>query len=87
VWADDRWLLHPGDAYFSHGQLDPVAPHSPPGLRLFESVVQKAARLANHERLRSLAAEHADEVTVFCAHDPVEYRRLAEPRAATERPS
>jgi glyoxylase-like metal-dependent hydrolase (beta-lactamase superfamily II) len=86
VRADEGWLLHAGDSYFFRGELDPE-PHLPLGLRLFETLVQteKAARLANQERLRSLVREHGDEVSVFSAHDPVEYRRLAEPVATEQR--
>ncbi|PXY30937.1 MBL fold metallo-hydrolase [Prauserella muralis] len=73
----DGWLLAAGDAYFFHGQLDAARPHCPPGLAVFERVVQtdRQARLRNQERLRELAAGHGDEVSVFCAHDPVELRR------------
>jgi glyoxylase-like metal-dependent hydrolase (beta-lactamase superfamily II) len=76
------WLLHAGDSYFHRGEIHQGEPGLPPGLRLFETLVQteKTTRLANQERLRSLVTEHGDEVTVFSAHDAVEYRRLAEPR-------
>ena len=80
------WFLHAGDAYFSHGEkLDP--PQCPGGLKVFQSMVQmdKAARLANQDRLRSLHAEHGapgpdgrPEITMFCAHDHVEYDALAD---------
>src|SRR5205807_2423471 len=67
-----RWLLHAGDAYFHRGQLDPVRPHCPAGLRWFQSQVEvdHTTRLDNVERLRELAA--SGEVQVFSAHDPVE---------------
>jgi glyoxylase-like metal-dependent hydrolase (beta-lactamase superfamily II) len=67
----DGWLLHCGDAYFHHGEIG--SPHScPAGLRLFQSIVghDNTARRENQERLRELAAEHADEVALMCAHDP-----------------
>jgi glyoxylase-like metal-dependent hydrolase (beta-lactamase superfamily II) len=82
VRTERGWLLNAGDAYFWRGEVDPAAwPAMPPGLRLFETLVQteKPARLDNQERLRSLVAEHGDQISVFCAHDPVEFRRLAEP--------
>jgi glyoxylase-like metal-dependent hydrolase (beta-lactamase superfamily II) len=63
VRTGDRWLPHAGDAYFSHTQLDPAAPHSP----------------RNEDE-----DEDEDEVTVFSAHDPVEYHRLAAPEAAID---
>ncbi|WP_274918587.1 hypothetical protein [Streptomyces sp. WZ-12] len=56
------WLLHAGDAYFHPGELDPVRPHCPPALALFESKVQteKQARLHNQQRSRELAHEHGE---------------------------
>ncbi len=73
------WLLHAGDAYFSHGQIDPVNPTCPPLMGAFEKIMQvdAKARLANQARLRDLVRDHGDEVTVFNAHDPAHLRRLA----------
>jgi len=81
------WFLHAGDTYFFHGEKD-TPPTCPPGLSLFQRLVQmdKSARVANADRVRSLHAEHgpdsgasADEtVTVFCAHDAVEFDALAD---------
>jgi glyoxylase-like metal-dependent hydrolase (beta-lactamase superfamily II) len=78
VRAADRWLLHAGDAYFSHRELDPVAPRSPLALALFQRLrsTDNRARLANQARLRQLARDHR-EVDVFCAHDAVELERHA----------
>ena len=39
--------------------------------------VDRAARLANQTRLRTLARAHGDEVRIFCAHDAVEFALLA----------
>jgi glyoxylase-like metal-dependent hydrolase (beta-lactamase superfamily II) len=79
------WLLHAGDSYFFRGQLD-ASPNCPPLMRLFETLVQteRRARLDNQRRLRELAAAHGDEVTVFSAHDAVEYRRLVERAGRSE---
>ena len=73
----EGWLLHAGDSYFFHGEIDPVAPHCPPGLAAFEAMVQteRRARLDNHRRLRALVQKHGTQVEVFSAHDAVEYRR------------
>lgn len=79
------WFLHAGDSYFSHGEKE--TPRTcPPGLSAFQSLVQmdRKARHANADRVRSLQADHgpdsgADEVvTVFCAHDAVEFDALAD---------
>lgn len=73
------WFLHAGDAYFSHGEKQ-TPPTCPSGLSMFQSMVQmdKKARHANQDRLRSLHADHGDTVTVFCAHDAVEFDALAD---------
>ncbi|MFD9128822.1 MBL fold metallo-hydrolase [Kitasatospora sp. NPDC059571] len=80
------WLLHCGDAYFSHTEIDPLAPHCPPGLRVFQRLmaVDDPARTHNRERLRDLLRTRPDEVVPFCSHDPHEFDRLsgaAEPDA------
>jgi glyoxylase-like metal-dependent hydrolase (beta-lactamase superfamily II) len=76
VRTDEKWLLHAGDAYFFHGETR-ARENCPPGLRFFQSFVQtdKAARLSNQDRLRTLVADHGDEIETISAHDPVELRR------------
>ena len=73
------WLFYASDAYFFHGELDPVRPHCTPGLRLYQWMMEqdRAQRLANQDRLRALASGGGDEVDIFCAHDVVEFERLA----------
>jgi glyoxylase-like metal-dependent hydrolase (beta-lactamase superfamily II) len=68
------WLLHAGDAYFFHGEVDPTAPRSTPGLAFFQWLVamDDGARRRNQVRLRELVRDHGGEVRVFSAHDPVE---------------
>ena len=72
----DHWLLHAGDAYFHPGELD-ARPHCPPGLTVFESMVQteRRSRLHNQQRLRELARDHGDRVRIQSAHNAAEYRR------------
>jgi glyoxylase-like metal-dependent hydrolase (beta-lactamase superfamily II) len=76
VRTGSTWLLHCGDAYFFHGEPR-SADECPRGLRLFQRLVEtdRAARLSNQDRLRTLVAEHGDEVETISAHDPVELRR------------
>ncbi len=71
------WLLHAGDAYFFREEMHERA-HCTPGLRAYQRMmeVDRAARLANQQRLRALAGAHAGEITVFCAHDSVEFDRM-----------
>jgi glyoxylase-like metal-dependent hydrolase (beta-lactamase superfamily II) len=66
----DRWLLHCGDAYFHHGEVQTPA-HCPPGLRAFQALNQLdgEARRQNRERLRELAERHAADVELICSHD------------------
>jgi len=72
-----NWLLHCGDAYFCKDELHPEHPSCPPGLELVQRMdeVDRRARLANQERLRALARDHAGEVELFCAHDARELER------------
>lgn len=67
----EGWLLHAGDAYFHHGEMN--SPSScPPMLRFFQNLTasDNKARKANRERLRELADRHGDGVTLICSHDP-----------------
>jgi glyoxylase-like metal-dependent hydrolase (beta-lactamase superfamily II) len=79
VQGDNGWLLHAGDAYFYRKEVRQKRRHCTPGLRGYQNLmeVDRAARLANQERVRRLSVEHAGEVRVICAHDPVEYERAA----------
>ena len=75
---DGSWLLHAGDAYFWHGEVD-TPPTYARGLSLFQRLMARdeKARRHNQERLRELRVAHADEITVFSAHDKLELTRLA----------
>ena len=66
----DRWLLHCGDAYFHHAQVQ-TPPHCPPGLSAFQALngADHTRRRENLERLRELAARHGEEVELICSHD------------------
>lgn len=72
----DGWLLHCGDAYFNHGEVE-TPPRCPPGLSFFQilAAADDRARKSNRERLRELVARHDDEVTLICSHDPHELER------------
>ncbi len=75
VRTGDGWLLHCGDAYFSHLEMEDP-PRCPTGLAWFQRLVQMdgRARLDNQRRLRELAKGHP-EVRVFSAHDPDDFDR------------
>ncbi|WP_224363297.1 MBL fold metallo-hydrolase [Hyalangium versicolor] len=83
VKSDQGWLLHAGDAYFHHREIDPVAPRSPLGLALFQRLLStnNTSRLANQARLRDLVRDHGQEVRVFSAHCATEFARdIASPQ-------
>jgi glyoxylase-like metal-dependent hydrolase (beta-lactamase superfamily II) len=91
VRLSDGWLLHAGDAYFHEREMDIAHPGWPPGLRAYQKMmeVDRAARLANQERLRALArTQNArtqnESVRVLCAHDAAEFARWS---ASTEQGS
>ena len=74
VRTKDKWLLHAGDAYFFHGQMQ-ASPKMPLVLGMFQrrADMDRAMRIENQERLRTLKAKHGDAVTIFNSHDPVDY--------------
>src|SRR5205085_204110 len=53
VRTGERWLLHCGDAYFSHGEVHAPSRTCPLGLRLFQWLVEidRGQRLENQARL------------------------------------
>jgi glyoxylase-like metal-dependent hydrolase (beta-lactamase superfamily II) len=83
VRVGEGWLLHCGDAYFFHAEIEPV-PWCPPALRTFERLVavDDGARRQTQAHLRELRLSYGSDVGLFCAHDPVELRRAIEHAAA-----
>jgi glyoxylase-like metal-dependent hydrolase (beta-lactamase superfamily II) len=79
VQGDDGWLLHAADAYFFRGEIGAEQPSCPPGLAGYQRMmeVDRRARLVNQARLRRLSLDHAEDVRIFCAHDPVEFEILS----------
>lgn len=82
VHNGDRWLLHCGDAYYYHRELD-ADPHPHPLLDLVQTSaeVHHDLRLGTQARLRELARTHAAEITLISAHDPWEFARAQDPAA------
>jgi glyoxylase-like metal-dependent hydrolase (beta-lactamase superfamily II) len=76
VDTGDGWVLHAGDAYMHHGEVDAAGPHCPRLIDMHQSVMATASsqRRANRDKLQELNAAHSD-VTIFCAHSAVELRR------------
>jgi glyoxylase-like metal-dependent hydrolase (beta-lactamase superfamily II) len=79
----DGWLLHCGDAYFDHGEVQTPA-HCPPALRLYQELgqVDGTSRRENRERLRELARRQAGDVELICSHDAVTLARYQAGAAA-----
>ncbi len=73
------WLLHAGDSYFHEGEMDIERERGPAFIEFFQASEQHdgVARARNRRRLRALKRDHGKEITVFCAHDPVEFERVA----------
>ena len=77
VKQGDKWLLHCGDAYFNHGEIE-TPPAGSAGFKFFEAATGDDLKKVRHnqERLRELQKDHGDEITIFCAHDPKELAQL-----------
>lgn len=75
---NNGWLLHAGDAYFFHGEVDSATCRCPLGLRIFQNMMQVDGpkRKNNQARLRKLMQEHSQEITIFCSHDSVELEKF-----------
>lgn len=79
VQRGEGWLLLAGDAYFFHAEMDPERPWCTPGLRAYQTLMEKdrRSRLANQARLRELRRAQKGLVDIFCSHDVREFERLA----------
>ena len=79
VRQGERWLLLAGDAYFYHREMDFERPWCTPGLRAYQTMLEKdrVARLANQRRLRKLKHERGAEMDLFSSHDIPEFERLS----------
>lgn len=71
VDAGDRWILHAGDSFYHHGQIDGTT-RAPRALTAMERVIAHDWRLvqANHQRLAELWASAEADLTLVNAHDP-----------------
>lgn len=79
VRRESDWLLLAGDAYFHEGEMDLARPHCPPGLRAYQTMMEKdrKLRLWNQDRLRQLKRVRGGEVWIASSHDVAEFERLA----------
>ena len=74
----DSWLLHAGDAYFYHEEMNVYKTRCTPMLKFSQALfdVDRKARLANQKRLRHLIKSEGSGVRLFCSHDPQEFRNF-----------
>ena len=78
IQTSNGWLLHAGDSYYFHKQMDKY-PKTPLMVNLFQRFAhidhEKAMETKN--RVRELALQHKDEVTVMCSHDTADFESLS----------
>jgi glyoxylase-like metal-dependent hydrolase (beta-lactamase superfamily II) len=88
VRRPEGWLLHCGDAYFHHSEVEAGESGAPKGLRFFESLVSVngAERRANLARLRELARLAGGEVKLICSHDLADFAAMRS-KERQERPA
>jgi glyoxylase-like metal-dependent hydrolase (beta-lactamase superfamily II) len=84
----EGWLLHAGDAYFFHGEMDLNEYRCTPMLRYYQSLTaaDNTARLNNQARLMQLKQTHGRTIRLFCAHDAQELEMFSplSPTVATQ---
>jgi glyoxylase-like metal-dependent hydrolase (beta-lactamase superfamily II) len=86
VQTERGWLLHAGDSYFHRDEMRQEKPQCPPMLEFFQLIgaTDQKLRRQNRDQLRELSLNHSDLVSVFSAHDPVEFERLVARMAPAE---
>ncbi|MDH2390948.1 MBL fold metallo-hydrolase [Streptomyces sp. HNM0663] len=78
VQRPDHWLLHAGDAYFFHGEIDLRRPRCPRPLSLYQRFVadNHGQRLTGLDRLREARRDDPRLIRVFSSHDVSEFARF-----------
>lgn len=71
--TDDGWLLHSGDSYYDHREIDDPA-SVPLGTKMFVKMIHENPALAakNVANLKKLKQRNKD-VKIICSHDPTEF--------------
>lgn len=75
VAAENGWLLHAGDAYFHHSELDDP-PRGTAWLNVFQKLVQVDGKTRRANRLLLGELHRRGDAEVFSAHDPTELERM-----------
>ena len=76
--TSNGWLLHAGDSYYFHKQMG-KHPKTPLMVNLFQlfAHIDHEKAMETKNRVRELALQHIDEITVICSHDTVEFEFLS----------
>ncbi|WP_330180294.1 MBL fold metallo-hydrolase [Nocardia sp. NBC_01503] len=80
VDAGSRWILHAGDSFYHHGQLD-GSRTAPLALTAMERLVaaDRSRVRANHERLTRLWSAAEPDLLLVNSHDPHLFERANQP--------
>ncbi len=77
VKKDHGWLMHCGDAYFYHKEMD-KHPTCTPGFKIFQNIMAINHQLMEQtkDNLRALNTRSGSEIEMFCAHDIYDLRKF-----------
>ncbi|MEU2156943.1 MBL fold metallo-hydrolase [Streptomyces sp. NPDC019396] len=80
VQQQNHWLLHAGDAYFFHGEIDLRRPRCPRPLALHQRMGadDHRLRLEQLERLIALRRAYPRLIRIFSSHDAQEFDLLSD---------
>lgn len=78
IYSSGRWLFHTGDTYYFHKQMQ-EKPETTPMVFLFQHLAHRDYREAmrTKHRVRDLALDHKNDITLFCSHDTEEFETLS----------
>ena len=78
IHMSNGWLLHAGDTYYFHKQMDENS-KATPMVNLFQRLahIDHEKAMQTKDRVRELALQHKEEITVMCSHDIVEFESLS----------
>ncbi len=79
--TSDGWLLHAGDAYYFHKQMQDTAVTTPM-VHLFQRFAHLHYQQAmqTKDKLRNIALKNKTEMKVLCSHDTEEFESLSRTR-------
>tara|TARA_Y100000768_G_scaffold388859_1_gene387993 strand:- start:7500 stop:8276 length:777 start_codon:yes stop_codon:yes gene_type:complete len=77
VKTEKGWLLHAGDAFYNENEIL-IDNKSIFGLKMFQRIVHEdhTRAIENQKKLKDLREQNA-QISVFCSHDPKQYKKLS----------